>query len=38
MTGRVVDPGWADSGLPVDVENKPGGAYRDLLATANARP
>jgi rhodanese-related sulfurtransferase len=32
MTGRVVDPGWAGSGLPVETITPPGHGYRDLAA------
>jgi rhodanese-related sulfurtransferase len=35
MTGRVVDAGWRESGLPVDDTSPPGGGYPDLLAKAN---
>jgi len=34
--GRVVDPGWADAGLPVATGADDGGAYRDVLAKADA--
>lgn len=33
--GKPVDLGWAESGLPVDVESTPDGAYADLLAKAD---
>jgi rhodanese-related sulfurtransferase len=33
--GRVVDPGWADAGLPTASGASPGTAYRDLLAKAD---
>jgi rhodanese-related sulfurtransferase len=33
--GRTVDPGWADSGLPVAAGADDGGAYGDLLAKAD---
>jgi rhodanese-related sulfurtransferase len=36
MTGRVVDAGWVQAGLPVDDSPPPGGAYQDLLAKADA--
>jgi hypothetical protein len=36
MTGRLLDPGWVQAGLPVDDAPPPGGAYRDLLAKADA--
>ena len=36
MSGRVIDPGWEESGLPVDDAPPPGGAYKDLLAKADA--
>jgi rhodanese-related sulfurtransferase len=35
-TGQVVDPGWTDSGLPVETDSPAGGSYRDLLARADA--
>ena len=35
MSGRAVDPGWAESGLPVERDAPPGGAYADLLTTAD---
>jgi hypothetical protein len=34
--GRQIDPGWVESGLPVEVEAPPGKAYRDLLEKADA--
>lgn len=34
-TGRVVDPGWAESGLPISTGANAGEAYRDLLAKAD---
>ncbi len=37
MTGRVVAPGWADSGLPVETDAPPGQAYADLLARADSQ-
>ncbi len=33
--GRVVDPGWAEAGLPVTTGATAGEAYRDLLAKAD---
>jgi len=33
--GRVVEPGWAEAGLPVAIEAPPGRRYDDLLAKAN---
>ena len=36
MSGRVIDRGWVESGLPVDTEPPSGGAYQDLLAKADA--
>jgi rhodanese-related sulfurtransferase len=33
-TGRIIDAGWAESGLPVDDAPAPGAAYRDLLLKA----
>lgn len=33
--GRVVDPGWADSGLPVGKGNSAGEPYQTLLAKAD---
>jgi rhodanese-related sulfurtransferase len=35
MSGRVVDPGWAASGLPVEMETPPGHGYRDLAAKSS---
>jgi rhodanese-related sulfurtransferase len=35
MSGRVVDPGWAGSGLPVELTTAPGCGYRDLAAKAS---
>ena len=32
MSGRVVDEGWADAGLPVETGLPPGASYRDLAA------
>src|SRR4051794_27262705 len=32
--GRMIDPGWAESGLPVEDAAPAGAAYRDLLAKA----
>ena len=34
MSGRVVDPGWAGSGLPVEEATPPGHGYPDLPAKA----
>jgi rhodanese-related sulfurtransferase len=34
MSGRVIDPGWAGSGLPVEMTTPPGHGYRDLAAKA----
>ena len=33
-SGRVIDPGWAESGLPVEQQAPPGGSYSHLLANA----
>jgi len=33
--GRTIDPGWAESGLPVATDAARGEAYRDLLASAD---
>ena len=30
FTGRLVNEGWVDAGLPVDTEPTPGGSYGDL--------
>jgi hypothetical protein len=35
MTGRVLDSGWEDSGLPVDEGQPAGRAYRDLVERAD---
>jgi len=32
MSGRVIDPGWAGSGLPVEMTTPPGHGYKDLAA------
>ena len=37
MSGRMVDPGWAGSGLPVETDTPPGHGYRDLAAKTNAK-
>lgn len=34
-SGRVIDPGWADTGLPVDVDPPAGKRYEDLVAKAD---
>ena len=34
--GRVIDPGWADSGLPVERDPPAGQRYEDLVAKADA--
>jgi len=31
-SGRIVEPGWAASGLPVEVEPRPGASYESLKA------
>jgi rhodanese-related sulfurtransferase len=31
QTGRIVEAGWADAGLPVEVGATPGACYADLL-------
>ena len=33
-TGRVVEPGWASLGLPVERESRPGASYEPLLKKA----
>ncbi|MFI5178156.1 MAG: rhodanese-like domain-containing protein [Vicinamibacterales bacterium] len=33
--GRIVDAGWADSGLPVAAGTDEGGGYREVLAKAD---
>ncbi|MEZ5317881.1 MAG: rhodanese-like domain-containing protein [Vicinamibacterales bacterium] len=33
--GRVVDPGWADSGLPVETGQPAGRSYADVVAKAD---
>ena len=38
MSGRTVDPGWADSGLPIETGAPAGKAYADLLAAADRQP
>lgn len=35
-TGRLVDPGWAESGLPVETGQPAGRAFSDLLAKTDA--
>ena len=35
--GRVMAPGWAESGLPVETASPPGKSYDDLLAHADAQ-
>jgi rhodanese-related sulfurtransferase len=35
MTGRVVDSGWADSGLPIEDGQPPDRSYSDLLRKAD---
>ena len=37
MTGRVLDQGWVDAGLPTSVEPAPGASYEELLARADAK-
>jgi rhodanese-related sulfurtransferase len=37
MSGRIVDPGWAGSGLPVETDTPSGHGYRDLAAKTNAK-
>lgn len=34
MSGRIVDPGWAGSGLPVETATPPGHGYQDLAKKA----
>ena len=34
--GRTVDPGWADSDLPVEKDQPTGRSYKDLAAKADA--
>ena len=33
--GRVVDPGWAEAGLPVEIDAPAGQRYEDLVAKAD---
>jgi len=35
MSGRTVDPGWAESGLPVDAGAPSGRSYADLVVRAD---
>ena len=35
MSGRMLAPGWAESGLPVETTSPPGLSYDDLLARAD---
>jgi rhodanese-related sulfurtransferase len=35
MSGRTLDPGWADSGLPIETGAPAGRGYGDLLAAAD---
>jgi rhodanese-related sulfurtransferase len=37
MTGRLVDPGWAGSGLPTEEESPAGASYQALLDGADAK-
>jgi rhodanese-related sulfurtransferase len=37
MTGRVADPGWAGSGLPVETITPSGHGYQDLAAKATQK-
>jgi rhodanese-related sulfurtransferase len=37
MSGRIVDPGWAGSGLPVETDTPSGHGYCDLAAKINAK-
>jgi rhodanese-related sulfurtransferase len=37
MTGRLVDPGWAESGLPTEGESPAGTSYQALLDAADAK-
>ena len=37
MSGRMVDPGWAGSGLPVETDTPPGHGYRDLAAKTSTK-
>jgi rhodanese-related sulfurtransferase len=37
MSGRVVDPGWAGSGLPVETTTPPGQGYPELAARASRK-
>lgn len=36
MSGRVIEVGWSEAGLPVETDSPPGGAYHELLAVADA--
>jgi rhodanese-related sulfurtransferase len=38
MSGRTIDPGWAESGLPVETGAPAGQGYQDLLAAADRQP
>jgi hypothetical protein len=38
LSGRSVDPGWAESGLPVETGSPAGRRYEDLLAAADRKP
>jgi rhodanese-related sulfurtransferase len=37
MTGRLVDPGWVESGLPTEEESTAGASYQALLAAADEK-
>ena len=37
MSGRMLDPGWADSGLPVEAGAPEGRRYEDLLSAADRK-
>jgi len=37
MSGRIADPGWAGSGLPVEMDTPPGHGYQDLAAKASSQ-
>jgi rhodanese-related sulfurtransferase len=38
MSGRSVDPGWIESGLPVETGAPAGRRYEDLLSAADSQP
>lgn len=38
MSGRTIDPGWVESGLPVETGAPAGRSYQDLVARADVEP